>query len=71
MTFLRWCQLQGRRADGIGDFARDWVADRDRPRAPTFGQMVEYLEDCGAIEEAIAAGERCYFQWRLYGAHVR
>lgn len=71
MTFLRWCQLQARRADSVGDFARDWIADRDRPRAPTFDQMVDYLEALGAIEPAILAGMRCYNEWRLYGAHVR
>lgn len=63
MTFLKWCHLQARRPDSIGDFARDWVADRDRPRAPSEKEMESYLEDRGAIDEAIEAGKRCYGEW--------
>lgn len=62
-TFLRWCQLQSRRADDVGDFARDWVADCERPRAPTIDQMVDYLEFLGAPEMAVASGKRCYNEW--------
>lgn len=67
MTFLQWCRDQSRRADSVGDFSRDWCADRERPRAPSQAQLVEYLEDHGAIEDAIRAGIRCYNEWRLLG----
>lgn len=64
MTFLAWCRFQRPRPDSIGDFARDWVADRDRPRAPSLPQLVEYLEGLGAIPEAVRAGVWAYGEWR-------
>lgn len=66
MTFLEWCRDQTARRDAVGDFARDWVADRERPRAPSRLRMLEYLDDCGAIEAAVRAALRCYNEWRIY-----
>lgn len=65
MTFLQWCRLQSSRADSVGDFARDWSADTDRPRAPSCEAMEDYLEGLGASEAAIAAGRRAYTEWEL------
>ena len=67
MTFLEWCRAQCKRQDTVGDFARDWVADRERPRAPSSClQILEYLDDCGAIEAAKRAAVRCWNEWRLF-----
>jgi hypothetical protein len=72
VTFLEYCRLQRERGDPVGDFARDWCADRERPRAPlSLSNVVAYLEDQGAIEPAIRAGIRAYNEWRLFAARSR
>ena len=63
VTFLEWCRAQRNRPDAIGDFARDWCADNDRPRAPSERTMVTYLYDMGAMEEAVVAGREAYREW--------
>lgn len=63
-TFLQWCYGQRARQDRVGDFARDWCADTDRPRAPTRHRMVAYLQDMGAIDAAIQSGPMAYCEWR-------
>ena len=66
MSFLAWCRLQLRREDAVGDFCRDWVADRDRPRGSfsSWWYVHQYLLSVNAIPEAIDAGRRAWAEWR-------
>ena len=63
MTFLQWLHDQRGRPDRVGDFARDWVMDRERPRAPRLVEMVAYLEDHGACEAALRASIAAWREW--------
>lgn len=62
-TFLEWCRLQLKRHDAVGDFARDWVMDTDRPRSPSRSGLVQYLSGQNAIEAAVVAALKAYKEW--------
>lgn len=67
VTFLEWCRAQRKRPDAVGDFARDWCADPERPRAPSEAEMVAYLYTCTALEDAVVAGKAAHREWRASG----
>ncbi len=67
MTFYAWARTQVRRDDPVGDFCRDWCADRDRPsirRSSRWRHVRYYLWQVGACDAAVQAGKRAYAEWR-------
>ena len=72
-SFLAYCRANLRRPGALGDFCRDWVADRDRIRVHGrhgWHYLHLYLLACEACPEAIDAARAAYREWRAQAARV-
>lgn len=50
MSFAEWLRKQVKRQTAIGDFARDWFADKTRPKGPlTVTKIWEHLDSKGGV----------------------
>jgi len=66
-TFSAYLRATKARRDPPGDFVRDARGDLDMPAMRSWRQLLSYLHDCSACDEAIEAGEvvwRRYRNWR-------
>jgi uncharacterized protein YozE (UPF0346 family) len=66
LSFYRWLQRQGARADPVGDLARDARRDAAWPkRTNALPRLDRYLRDRGAGVLARRALRRAYGEWVL------
>lgn len=66
MTFHGWLMEQRDRRDWVGDLARDARADDEWPaRNRSNAGFRHYLEDCGAVENALVAFDQAWAEWEL------
>lgn len=66
-SFLTYCRLHQKAATGVGDFARDWIADKGRPIARAYDDVKRRLDQCRADRSAYPcarAAWRGYSRWR-------
>lgn len=64
MTFREWIAGQVERRDSVGDLARDMAADCELPvELEDLDGLRDYLERCGAIDEAVEALECAWGEW--------
>ncbi len=64
LTWHQWIAKQTDRDDPIGDIARDWQADRARPRSNQGAKIFFYLTFiCHACSEAIDAFRDAWFEF--------
>lgn len=65
MNFVEWLARQTRRRDAVGDLARDTRSDTGwpPPGKPNRAKLRAYLEDQGAIPEALAVLDLAWDEW--------
>lgn len=64
MTFLEWCLKNRKRQDGVGDFCRDWISDKGRPKGAVSAQDIKNrLWECDASDTCTKIVGRV---WRDY-----
>jgi len=66
MTFYKWLKLQRCRVDVVGDFAKDAITDKHRPKSSIRKTWIKYLHSKNACEGAIYACHKAYDQWEEY-----
>ena len=65
MKFLTWVLRQTARNDSIGDLARDFAEDHERPHACSkYSTIHSYLFTIGACDNAMRALKRAYAEYR-------
>lgn len=64
-SFGNFCRTRLKREDAVGDFARDWLADADRPKARRVDlhRIIQHLRLCGATENAIKAARKAWWEY--------
>ena len=63
--FTAWLAHHEQQRTAIGDLARDWAQDSERPRVRTMKSMLKYLEECGASYDALETARKA---WSAYEA---
>lgn len=61
--FTAWLAHHEQQRTAIGDLARDWAHDSERPRVRTMKSMLTYLEGRGACYDALEAARKA---WSAY-----
>lgn len=64
MSFWKWLKTQKRRNGPIGDLARDLIADENRPRPLTPGNLRLHLANSNACEGAASAACSAALEYR-------
>lgn len=67
-SFTAWLKTHVDQHSSIGDLARDVSADPDWPSRKGLPGQRDYLEERGAISEAIETLERAWTQYEAYRA---
>jgi uncharacterized protein YozE (UPF0346 family) len=64
-TFFNYLTKQTKRNDPIGDFARDWIADKSHPYSPrSLKTITDHLESMNACDGALAAASTAWNEWK-------
>jgi uncharacterized protein YozE (UPF0346 family) len=71
MTFKAWLMLQMKRADPVGDLARDVLKDRAWPPTQDMVKLRQHMVKRGAIENVFVALDRAYSEYQKQGDRLR
>ena len=71
MTFKAWLMLQMKRADPVGDFARDVLKDRAWPPTQDMVKLRQYMVKRGGIENSLLALDRAYSEYQKQSERLR
>lgn len=63
--FTAWLLSHKKQQTALGDLARDWSRDSERPRVRTQGALLTHLERRGACRGALDAARKA---WCAYSA---
>ena len=67
MTFTEYLKKQTHKKTAVGDFASDWIADRDenKPRSYKHFKAIEnFVNSQGASNECIEAARSAWDEWK-------
>lgn len=62
MGFTTWLARKTGEQSPVGDFARDWTSDPERPRATSLAVIEAHLKSKAACDGALRAARRAWLE---------